>query len=531
VGGKYGYPEERITYFYDDDDDETVDAGEAFRVMIWASDLPYPRPELSDVLECSWVIECGAGSSGELRLRDAIDPDWDIEQARTDNDLGRHVVSGAQRIVVRTTLPTTDDIVRGIRAPVLQVECASGSVSIRQIRMRAWPPGGPSGAWVRDDSHAVRSGGFRLHVSGRGELGVAPPVVDEQGFDSAGNLTGYGPRLNIQGPGRDVGWDGDGDEAFVPMVERLSDSTLPAYRYFREAWYSESGLMDGGYGFFRSLHTGSWRDFKGQLVCRLAIVEFTPHVVYEVDGSGVDPDRIYWEDASSVRDPVSGRAAMTQFHRWSSGPLLRAGSSRIQVRTFNLSGMPERTRELVRYFPGIGFITDYLVATGVPAAAAEGTDWGEDETVVPLPGGEVVAIEILPRFFKIPPASVSEFRWEGGFGLDYTSDARTIDAQHVRAEERNPSLEYFDPGLPWVEEDKPAPRFFWKDDLDRWRAIGPGKPADDPVLFKIKTAMGIYSEPRPGDEPGVGAHPLRVKVDNGYGPDSWDTPVWMEPQD
>jgi hypothetical protein len=99
-----------------------------------------------------------------------------------------------------------------------------------------------------------------------------------------------------------------------------------------------------------------------------------------------------------------------------------------------------------------------------------------------------------------------------------------------RALESIPDHLAWDPSLP-RDDDEPTPRFFWRDDLEQWRAIGPGKPADDLVLFKIKTAMGLYSEPRPGDEPSAGAHPLRVKIDNGSGADSWDTPVWMEPQD
>ena len=73
----------------------------------------------------------------------------------------------------------------------------------------------------------------------------------------------------------------------------------------------------------------------------------------------------------------------------------------------------------------------------------------------------------------------------------------------------------------------PRPRFFWKDERGTYRAIGPGKPADDLALFNVKTAMGSYREPRHGEDITGHAHAAKVKVRAGFGPDAWDAVVHM----
>ena len=448
-----------MTLLYDDDA-QPLNAGDS--IIIGAHTSTYLL-KAGDEAIISWVIETDATSSGTLNFRGGKDPDWEPNPDLATESLGTVTVTGRQTIVLEQSTFTVADLFNDpLPAPVLLIAATSGSVSIRQVRLRVWPPGGARGQMATVPGYA------------RTTMPTRTALVN-QGNDQTNEGITFGTDP--------MGYEG----SWYSLAAQVRSAIA------LEACWLEMPNADA----YNELHShggsGGWLGVGAMFPIRL-----TWHPSGGATESYPHPDMVSGEPLRWGQS-LDGGEVLSRFVGWSDLTILPP-SARYGVTAPNKFDPDGR---------GEGWYRSRYDAPDT---------WRESGT--PLPPIPDLILTVAPvEVFTGPPAPFD--------GL--SSAIAWSDLLLLRALESVPDHLVWDPTA--APDDRPAPRFFWKDDLDQWRAIGPGKPADDLVLFKIKTAMGIYSEPRPGDEPGVGAHPLRVKVDTGYGEDVWDTPVWMEPQD
>lgn len=89
--------------------------------------------------DVSWCIEI-TGGAGDLTLTECLG------DGTPDVPLGTFTVSGAGPLVVPSTTITMADIYNEVFGSIL-IECDTGTVDVQQVKLRAWPIGGPVGGW------------------------------------------------------------------------------------------------------------------------------------------------------------------------------------------------------------------------------------------------------------------------------------------------------------------------------------------------------------------------------------------------
>lgn len=509
----------------------TVGAGESF--MTGAYIYPFEEVAGADV-KVSWAIECGPASAGRLDLRGGLDPTWDYYPASATEPLGVVDVTGEQTVVVPFDRFPAAALDGSQGLPSVLIACVSGSIEIVQVKLRVWPTAGPRGAWALAEPYSVEVSDVTAYAATYGSdiqvgSGVGPGDYPNGYWGAPAGDPDRACRTAF-------------DDALLLAQDSRNAMSGTRMRYERHTLgaradsHSESiarwtRVENNAQGYVGKTQLS---DAPGYMIANYA--GYQPSTA----AGGLDPREIAAEAYGASTRAIDGGAVIPQFGGWTGHLGVRFKSSWTGpgvVQQHTLPGLAFETEgsglDLRYYHPYV------VYAGGAQTAISPSGDNTQQLHQVPIAaGGPRVAIALsLPGL--TPGLAETEATWTPADNPDGGKWARDAggsinldpDASKLTFLVAFPPFEYYDPSLPWQDDDEPTPRFFWKDDLDQWRAIGPGKPADDPVLFKIKTAMGIYSEPRPGDEPGSGAHPLRVKVDNGSGADSWDTPVWMEPQD
>lgn len=148
--------------YYSDDPQETVtaSAGDSFLVHIWpASNFIEP----DDQAVVSWVLVTDGGTA-TLRFSDGLDTSWgSAGTGGTPNGLGTVTTpaDGGDVVVGASSAITVAAIAAFSAQPALFVEVLSGSVTIRQIKLRVWPGDTPLGGygpttlpeWVTDSTN------------------------------------------------------------------------------------------------------------------------------------------------------------------------------------------------------------------------------------------------------------------------------------------------------------------------------------------------------------------------------------------
>lgn len=111
---------------------------------------PYTPEEFDDasVVEAFFTIEHLSGSA-TIRLHAGWDPDFDVTNAALATaSMGDHLLAGDGITAVQVPIFDLARFVSYDDELVVLVEVLTGSIEVRQIRLRVWPPGGPAGAWV-----------------------------------------------------------------------------------------------------------------------------------------------------------------------------------------------------------------------------------------------------------------------------------------------------------------------------------------------------------------------------------------------
>lgn len=518
-------------YLHFDGESETINAGESFTAGAFA----FRREELEgvDEAEISWVIECGPLSAGTLELFSGLDPTASQDPNRATERLGSVRVDGEQTVVLRTASITVNDLYRVQDEAVVWVKCTSGTVELVQVKLRAWPVGGPRGAWKRAPA-AQRDGSSVSAYSAFSEAGsgtVTSELYWDDEFGAMGALEGARTQALTRAQdamaaatGQPMRYDLRHPTQLRAEATATVSSDVALFNTGTRAhgYRGESGQAEAP-GYIRANYEG-----------------IRPPLP---DGAGTDPREIEFESLSQART-LDGAPVQSGFGGWTGALRFTYGEGAPPDELPNGAAIlyQHTLADLDLLIPrpdGTTFDVAYKHRAGGRPTPLSPGDHAVSAIDVPLTGGPILALTItVPGFMGGALTSQTG-------PIEYTAPNTGRQAYRVRVTAQArvdganstftfkvawPEFEYYDPTADPEGEDEPTPRFFWKDDLDNWRAIGPGKPADDLVLFKIKTAMGIYSEPAPGEDAGPGAHPLRVKVAEGRGDDSWDTPVWMQPE-
>lgn len=482
-----------VTYLYDDQATQTADAGDSILFGVYP-DWTYLQAD--DEAEFTVVVELAAGSSGTFRLSAGVDPDWNLTSETLCTEvLGTFTASGPGRVLAPIHEAYTVPIILNGHdfEPLLFLEVLTGTVVIRQIRVRMWPPGGASGAWV-DAAPFTKEYSPTFMKSG-GVLAVDDATETPQALGTGG------PQAYLLGPGLWGGFDDYGDTvaAFSEMTHALSGEPIPTYQAFDDStsdFYDHSAT--GKFGYYWTLKSlGSpGHDWSGGYNFGLAILAFRPIRQVYVDGqlSFYDPDRIKWEDSAAVRDGVTGGTLLSDFGGWTVLPEITAGTGNaayIGARAFALGTEPPWD-EQSSGFGGGAFNWAYFYADGVPRGAV--TAPGPEAGTFPIPDSPVVGIEVAPLFIQDPPDNYDGLTFDSAIGSgSYALGDRTVGYGSTKALHLYDNVQYFDPSLTPVPE-RPDPRFFVRTLSLRWAPVGFGKPPEETTVFHVQTPEGLYRD-------------------------------------
>lgn len=444
VDGNWG----GMIYMFDDQDSLTFSAGDSVLIAVNnETDWPYPNIYAGEIV-CTAVVECGAASSGTFRLHAGLDPDfaWD-NPAVASEDLGEFSVSGVQRIVSGPISSFEDKEIfsNGDTCPMLFIEVLTGTVEIRQVRVRVWPVGGPlGGAWVAGDwivnEDAVPTVWKSLSA---GAQTYGEP--EEQNIDGGGSVVGVA--------GGDYWVYGDNDAAFSLMTSDLAGVGVPSYRFFSNRYGDNS--IRGGTGYYWALRSIGYpsHQFSGSYDAQMAIVECSG-VNSDRGPDGWrwrDPDRIPWESTSSVR-ASDGGTATTRFGGWTAGAMADAATDSYTLagtgyRVWSMS-KPVWTEEKEGY---AGRYWYNRMGAGWPALSSGGQAFGTSEEIF-FPGSDCFGVEVTSMDRFNPPSTVDGIPWASQFGSgDYVDTHRSIDVGSLRYIARVQG-EWLDPTRPWVPD-------------------------------------------------------------------------------
>lgn len=133
---------------------DTLAAGSSFIAGFY----DYTLVTADDDVQASVVLVLGSATAGSVRASYGVDPDFTLDDPSVATQpLGTHAVTGETELV----LPVTSFDLSGLLAydheQAVFVEVLTGSVEFAQVKIRLWPPGGISGAWVPGETLSVES--------------------------------------------------------------------------------------------------------------------------------------------------------------------------------------------------------------------------------------------------------------------------------------------------------------------------------------------------------------------------------------
>jgi hypothetical protein len=262
--------------------------------VLWSDEEPLLLTSGDDAV-VSWVVEVLSGSgtvTAETTLHTST-----TEGTATWTSAGTHPVSGLTTLVIPTTL-TVDDIL-GSLIPGLRMT-SSGSLTVEQVKLRVWPPGGALGGW-----------------SGPQEIGPLGPI------QAPITLGGFTPDADV-----DSVAGGDLDERLEATLEDLQaqqdTATLDAH----------NGWVDDTNPFWTILGGSSWSaqaDLdersspdaigSGEAQAAVGYIHRIPGTANPFPSGvfGVDwiypPNEVWWDDSPPLfpLDPGEGS------YQWSAG--------------------------------------------------------------------------------------------------------------------------------------------------------------------------------------------------------------------
>lgn len=139
-GGRGGLPGHRV-----------ITPGTEWRSWAYTGDAQYLEEDDLD-LDCSWVLEV-LGGAGELAVSWGRDPGYLFETSGAlANDGGTLTVTGPGTYLVPTDYTGAEVAAFDGGLFTLRIVSVSGSVDVQQIKLRAWPAGGPLGGWSEPQS-------------------------------------------------------------------------------------------------------------------------------------------------------------------------------------------------------------------------------------------------------------------------------------------------------------------------------------------------------------------------------------------
>lgn len=452
---------EALTYLYFDNHTLTASSGDSFLASVYP-DWYYLQPTSLTVF--TLVIELATGSSGTFRIKSGTDPDWNLTSASlATNDCGTFTAVPG-RILVPVSNFTTSLMYNYEAQPLFLVEVLTGTVVIKQMRLRMWPPGGPLGNWANEPDFTTTTTAVRYHVSGPGQVAITSEPEHVQAIGSGG----WGPEVNFVGPSAFGGYpdtaDGPHNPPFVSMVTDLASNaaTIDNYKWFvRRNYDSYDPLIRGSYAYGWNLVQlpEPSHDFSGRYATQCVLYLYDPSVETSRPTASTynDPDRIPWENCAGFRSGTTKGDAVSQFNGWGgTGPTLTAlttstdtpshAAANISVKITALSTRPVFETESMTS-PGVYQV---LSSTGVPSGLGTGAVYDTASHVLALPAAPNVMIELAPNYMTTPPSSYTEFTYSGSVGTNYTDGQREINVLGVTSSNLFADAEYFDPSLPWT---------------------------------------------------------------------------------
>lgn len=448
-----------LTYFWNDNHTLTASAGDSFLCEVYP-DYIYLTPSTPTVF--TLVVELAAGSSGTFRVKSGSDPAWNLTSpALATNDCGTFTAAGAGRVLVPIANYTTSLIYDFAEEPLLFIEVLTGTVVIKQLRVRMWPPTGPLGNWASDPDFTYDdTQPAWTYVSGEGEVEVNPNPENVQNI-----IDGWGPEEHITGPGAWGGWtdtsDGPHNPPFLSMVAAMRDAVMPTYQYFRRRATGGATSIAGSYGYSWLLKqiVDPSHEWSGRYTSQCVMYLFEPLSQNGRDAGLTynDPDRVPWDDAAGFRDGTSKGTVYSKFDSWiGTDPTLSATTGSDTASTIaasvavNITALTEKPVFDATNVPAFG-VTDYMWNSGTAAGSGVGTVYGTGSQSIALPDQPYLKVEISPIFLTTAPTDFSTFNYNFAVGVgSTTAGSRTFTFTGVKPRHLYNDLEYFDPSLAWT---------------------------------------------------------------------------------
>ena len=450
-----------IRYIYRDADATAFAGGDACLVGMEPSPILL---EPGDPAAISWAIEIAPGSAGTIRLSCGLDPTFSLtDPGYATEAIGDHAVTGGQTLVLGPVDSiTAADILAGAEMPVLFLEILSGSIDVKQVRLRVWPPTGPQGAWAPGTEFPTTSGaGVQVR---RSELQTGASI--NEGSLAAAMSIARGEYDAHQGTS--VEWQSYNDGDQFQVLAKVADDLAPGPTIVWGAQFSSAVV----YAMYRPGPADS-------------TTSGTP---------GIHPDMVPGDYGSSVQAPGGGLLY----------PELLAWNGGVEIPAEMGAGFPS---EPVEFMVAVSTIGIDIVGTSGPYLVPSGFT-GVAAGVFEFPAAADVVLTVQSGMWFEDPGAEYE---ESGFitATEYTVTALVPDHQ------------WWNPDLPWVNPK--TPRFFVKDLEGELAPAGFGKPNTEARVFKVPTAMGRwrdltgveYDAYIVGEPPVRGRYPLKVKRDDG----------------
>src|SRR6478735_6545004 len=130
-------------------DHHVFSAGDSVIIGSYPDPVDYDAFMAFTDIKVQWVIEVLDGA-GTFELSAGMDPTWDYDNpALADQALGSYSVTGPTTLVSEPfTPPDTFRFKDAWDSTIVFIECVSGSIDVKQVKLRVWPTAGPSGAWT-----------------------------------------------------------------------------------------------------------------------------------------------------------------------------------------------------------------------------------------------------------------------------------------------------------------------------------------------------------------------------------------------
>jgi hypothetical protein len=370
----------------------------------WNAFVAYAEP-----IETRWVIEV-RGGSGTLRLHAGVDPNWDYDNtALATQDLGVFAVAGPSTIVSPPlTVVDHSGLAAQNDAVIVWVECLTGSVDVKQVKMRVWPTAGVAGAWVDGPTWTQsRSASILGMVSGKFAssfdtpftgMPVEVPATAAQAH-AMDNLQAQSG-VDVVAWGFNYGGHGSVGVSTIPFADGGTGEVV---------YYGASATYQDGIAYLSASEP----------------LQFTP--APGVAG-GVDPNEIALEGTvrSSAADPSQPRATFTGWTGSITGT--HQGEDGFGVVSFiTLTGPPPFV-SVAQLFQKVWVYETGGAGATVPANGSAS---------IPVFGGRDIAITARPSFWE---SWLSTGLEDGGGGAQVTTSSGSVSYTVAYS-----GYQYFDP--------------------------------------------------------------------------------------